>query len=115
MFAFGMNGVAIGPNTKKNIEALKKADWLVVGEIYPDETSEFWRAPGTTPDDMKTIPTTAYRLPCAGLCGEGWRLRELRALAPMEKRRGPDARRRPAGSGHPRADLPQGARALSAG
>src|SRR5256714_9993432 len=33
MFAIGMNGVQIGPNTKKNIEALKKADWLVVGEI----------------------------------------------------------------------------------
>jgi len=40
LFAFGMNGVMIGPDSKKNIEALKKADWLVVGEIYPDETSE---------------------------------------------------------------------------
>ena len=30
LFAFGMNGVAIGPNSRKNIEALKKADWLVV-------------------------------------------------------------------------------------
>ena len=48
MLAFGMNGVAIGPNSQKNIEALKKADWLVVGEIYPDETSEFWKAPGIT-------------------------------------------------------------------
>jgi formate dehydrogenase major subunit len=66
LFAFGMNGVQIGPNSRKNIEALKRADWLVVGEIYPDETSEFWRAPGTTPDEMKTIPTTVYRLPCAG-------------------------------------------------
>jgi formate dehydrogenase major subunit len=66
MFAFGMNGVQIGPNSKKNIDALKKADWLVVGEIYPDETSEFWRAPGTTPDEMKAIQTTVYRLPCAG-------------------------------------------------
>jgi len=66
MFAFGMNGVAIGPNSQKNIEALKKADWLVVGEIYPDETSEFWRAPGTTPEEMKAINTTVYRLPCAG-------------------------------------------------
>src|SRR6266436_894609 len=26
LFAFGMNGVAIGPNSRKNIEALKKAD-----------------------------------------------------------------------------------------
>jgi formate dehydrogenase major subunit len=66
LFAFGMNGVQIGPNSKKNIDALKKADWLVVGEIYPDETSEFWRAPGTTPDEMKAIQTTVYRLPCAG-------------------------------------------------
>jgi formate dehydrogenase major subunit len=66
LFAFGMNGVAIGPDSKKNINALKKADWLVVGEIYPDETSEFWRAPGITKDEMKQIQTTVYRLPCAG-------------------------------------------------
>src|SRR6202045_4949183 len=66
MFAFGMNGVAIGPNSKKNIDALKKADFLVVGEIYPDETSEFWKSPGITQDEMKQIQTTVYRLPCAG-------------------------------------------------
>jgi len=65
IFAFGMNGVAIGPDSKKNIDALKKADWLVVGEIYEDETSEFWKAPGTTKDEMKQIQTTVYRLPCA--------------------------------------------------
>ena len=46
LLAFGMNGVAIGPNSQKNIDALKKADWLVVCEIYPDETSEFWKSPG---------------------------------------------------------------------
>jgi formate dehydrogenase major subunit len=66
LFAFGMNGVAIGPDSNKNISALKKADWLVVGEIYPDETSEFWRAPGITKEQMKEIQTTVYRLPCAG-------------------------------------------------
>jgi formate dehydrogenase major subunit len=66
MFAFGMNGVAIGPDSKKNIDALKKADWLVVGEIYEDETSEFWKSPGITADEMKQIQTTVYRLPCAG-------------------------------------------------
>jgi formate dehydrogenase major subunit len=66
LFAFGMNGVAIGPDSQKNIDALKKADFLVVGEIYPDETSEFWRAPGTSTDQMKTINTTVYRLACAG-------------------------------------------------
>ena len=66
IFAFGMNGVMIGPDTQKNIDALKKADWLVVGEIYPDETSEFWRAPGTSKEEMQKIQTTVYRLPCAG-------------------------------------------------
>jgi len=66
MFAFGMNGVCIGPDSQKNIEALKRADWLVVGEIYPDETSEFWRSPGITPEEMRKINTTVYRLPCAG-------------------------------------------------
>jgi formate dehydrogenase major subunit len=66
MMAFGMNGVMIGPDTNKNINALKKADWLVVGEIYQDETSEFWRAPGITADEQKNINTTVYRLPCAG-------------------------------------------------
>ncbi len=66
LFAIGMNGVQIGPNSRKNIEALKKAEWLVVGELYPEETSEFWRAPGTTPDQMKAIQTTVFRLPCAG-------------------------------------------------
>jgi formate dehydrogenase major subunit len=66
MFAFGMNGVMIGPDTQKNIDALKKADFLVVCEIYPDETSAFWQAPGTTAEDMKQINTTVYRLPGAG-------------------------------------------------
>ncbi|HUK91880.1 MAG TPA: molybdopterin-dependent oxidoreductase, partial [Blastocatellia bacterium] len=66
MMAFGMNGVMIGPNSTKNIDALKKADFLVVCEIYPDETSEFWRAPGTTPEEMQKINTTVYRLPGAG-------------------------------------------------
>ena len=69
MFAFGMNGVMIGPDSRKNIEALKKADWLVVCEIYPDETSEFWNAehsPFIKPDEMKSINTAVYRLPGAG-------------------------------------------------
>jgi formate dehydrogenase major subunit len=66
LMAFGMNAVAIGPNSQKNIDALKKADWLVVCDIYPDETSEFWKSPGITPDEMKNIKTEVYRLPGAG-------------------------------------------------
>ena len=66
LLAFGMNGVAIGPNSQKNIDALKKADWLVVCEIYPDETSGFWESPGITQDEKKNIKTAVYRLPGAG-------------------------------------------------
>ena len=66
VLAFGMNSVAIGPNSDKTIEALKKADWLVVCDIYPDETSEFWKSPGIKPEEMKNIKTEVYRLPGAG-------------------------------------------------
>src|SRR5579859_2841804 len=66
LIAFGMNGVAIGPNSQKNIDALKKADWLVVCDIYPDETSDFWRSPGIQAAEMKNIKTEVYRLPGAG-------------------------------------------------
>jgi formate dehydrogenase major subunit len=66
LIAFGMNGVAIGPNSQKNIDALKKAKFLVVCDIYPEETSDFWRAPGTTAEQIKAIQTEVYRLPGAG-------------------------------------------------
>jgi formate dehydrogenase major subunit len=66
VLAFGMNAVAIGPNSRKTIDALKKSDWLAVCDIYPDETSEFWKSPGITTDEMKNIKTEVYRLPGAG-------------------------------------------------
>ena len=112
MFAFGMNGVPIGPDSRKNIEALKKADWLVVGEIYPDETSEFWKSPGITPEEMKNINTTVYRAALCGLCRERWLVHQFRALAAMEERGGSAAGRLPPGPSHRGANLPQGARAL---
>ena len=87
LFAFGMNGVAIGPNSRKNIEALKKADWLVVCELYPEETSEFWSAPGTTPEEMKTDQDDGLSSAGRRLCRKGRHVRQLRALAAMEVRR----------------------------
>ena len=113
MFAFGMNGVMIGPDTQKNIDALKKADWLVVGEIYPDETSEFWRAPGTTTDEMKKINTTVYRLPCAGFAEkDGTMVNSARWLQWKNAAVPPpgDCATRP---GHPGANLSASSGALS--
>ncbi len=66
LLAFGMNGVAIGPNSQKNIDALKKAKFLAVCDIYPEETSDFWRAPGISLEETKKIQTEVYRLPGAG-------------------------------------------------
>jgi formate dehydrogenase major subunit len=66
LMTFGMNSVAIGPNSTKNIDALKKADFLVVCDIYPEETSDFWRSPGVTVAEMRNIKTEVYRLPGAG-------------------------------------------------
>jgi formate dehydrogenase major subunit len=66
LLSFGMNGVAIGPNSQKNIDALKIADWLVVCDIYPEETSSFWESPGITATDQANIKTEVYRLPGAG-------------------------------------------------
>jgi formate dehydrogenase major subunit len=63
---FGMNGVAIGPNSQRTSTRLKKAEFLVVCDIYPEETSDFWRSPGITPEEMKNIKTEVYRLPGAG-------------------------------------------------
>ncbi len=66
LLAFGMNGVNIGPNSQKNIDALKKAEWVAVCDIYPDETSGFWQSPGISADEQKNIKTEVYRLPGAG-------------------------------------------------
>jgi formate dehydrogenase major subunit len=66
LISFGMNGVAIGPNSQKNIDALKKAEWLVVCDIYPEETSSFWQSPGITAEEQAKIQTVVYRLPGAG-------------------------------------------------
>ena len=86
MFAFGMNGVAIGPDSKKNIEALKKADLLVVGEIYPDETSEFWQSPRHGQQgEMKQIQTHRLSAAVRGIRRERRVHDQFGALAEMEE------------------------------
>jgi len=65
-FSFGMNVLALGPSVNRTLAALRRLDWLVVCEIFPDETSEFWRAPGITAEQQAKIGTTVYRLPGAG-------------------------------------------------
>jgi formate dehydrogenase major subunit len=60
MLCFGMNVLALMAGAHRTQAALGHLDWLAVCEIFPDETSEFWRAPGISAEG---IHTTVYRLP----------------------------------------------------
>ena len=66
LFAWGMNPVATGPNSKKMVAALAKLKWLVVVENSETETASFWKAPAEygAPEASK-IPTEVYLLPAA--------------------------------------------------
>ena len=61
LFAGGMSGVTIGPNSGRMSESLGKLKWLVVMDPLPTATSEFWRQPGTDP---ATIDTEVFFFPC---------------------------------------------------
>ena len=65
-FCFGMNALALAPSVERSLAALSQLEWLVVCEIFPDETSEFWRAPDITAEQQAKIGTTVYRVPGAG-------------------------------------------------
>jgi len=108
LFAFGMNGVCIGPDSQKNIEALKKADWLVVGEIYEDENQRVLEvsrhhARGDEEDQHHRLPACLCRLRRKRRLDD-----ELLALAPVEAGRASAARRGSSRSGHRRANFSAG-------
>jgi formate dehydrogenase major subunit len=63
LFCFGTNLYALMSSAHRTFAGLKGLDWLVVCEIFPDETSEFWKAPHVSAEEMKNIGTTVYRLP----------------------------------------------------
>ena len=67
MFAFGMNGVAIGPNSQKEHRGAQES--RLAGRrarSIPTRRASSGRRPGITTEEMKKINTTVYRLPCAG-------------------------------------------------
>ena len=109
LLAFGMNGVAIGPNSQKNIDALKKAKFLVVCDIYPEETSDFWRAPGITPEETKAIQTEVYRLPGAGFAEKDGTFVNSARWLQWKWAAAPPTRRRQARSGNSFAHFFEGA------
>jgi len=54
LWVWGQNPAVGGPNSNGEREALGNLDWLVVADIWMNETSEFWKRPGVNPPDIKT-------------------------------------------------------------
>ncbi len=52
--ADGQNPAVGGPNAKLARAAMAKLDWMLVVDIFLTETAEFWKAPGTNAQDVKT-------------------------------------------------------------
>jgi len=54
LWAWGQNPAVAGPNSNGERDALGKLDWLVMADIWMNETAEFWRRPGVDPSSIKT-------------------------------------------------------------
>ena len=69
LIAFGTNPAVGGPNSIREREALRKLDWLVISELWENETASFWRYSTTgeplTSEQMAAIQTEVFLLPAA--------------------------------------------------
>jgi formate dehydrogenase major subunit len=61
-FSWGQNPACSGGNANKTREAMANLDWMVVVNLFDNETSSFWKGPGMDP---KKIKTEVFFLPCA--------------------------------------------------
>lgn len=61
-FSWGQNPACSGANSNKTREAMSKLDWMVVVNLFDNETASFWKGPGMDP---KKIKTEVFYLPCA--------------------------------------------------
>jgi len=61
-FSWGQNPACSGANSNKTRQALAKLDWMVVVNLFDNETASFWKGPGMNPKKTKT---EVFFLPCA--------------------------------------------------
>ena len=61
-FSWGQNPACSGGNSNKTREAMANLDWMVVVNLFDNETSSFWKGPGMDPKKTKT---EVFFLPCA--------------------------------------------------
>jgi len=64
-FSFRHERPCAGTIGESDSRALRRLDWLVVCEIFPDETSEFWRAQASRRSNRPRL-ALPLRLPGAG-------------------------------------------------
>ena len=64
-FAWGQNPAACGADSNKTRNALAQLDWLVVVNLFDNETASFWRGPNMDPAQVKT---EVFVLPPAVWC-----------------------------------------------
>ncbi|MBM4453712.1 MAG: formate dehydrogenase, partial [Chloroflexi bacterium] len=63
LWVWGQNPAVGGPNSNGARAALGNLDWLMVADIWMNETAEFWKRPGSDPTQIKT---EVFVLPAAG-------------------------------------------------
>jgi len=61
-FAWGQNPACSGANANKNRKAMANLDWMVVVNLFDNETASFWDGPDMDPRQVKT---EVFMLPCA--------------------------------------------------
>ncbi len=61
-FAWGQNPACSGANSNKTRQAFSNLDWMVVVNLFDNETASFWNGPGVDPRQVKT---EVFMLPCA--------------------------------------------------
>ncbi len=61
-FSWGQNPACSGANSNKTRAALANLDWMVVVNLFDNETASFWKGPGMDP---KKVKTEVFFLPCS--------------------------------------------------
>jgi formate dehydrogenase major subunit len=61
-FSWGQNPACSGANADKNRAGMANLDWMVVVNLFDNETASFWKGPDMDPTKIKT---EVFSLPCA--------------------------------------------------
>lgn len=63
MYVFGQNPAVGSANATKVQNAMARLDWMVITDMFINDTAEFWKLGGLKPEDIKT---EVFFLPAAG-------------------------------------------------